>query len=54
MAQQAQAERKVQDANTLLKVTNLGIVFGGLHAVDQFNLTIQKGQLYGLIGPNGV
>ncbi|MGN1146828.1 MAG: ABC transporter ATP-binding protein [Lachnospiraceae bacterium] len=37
----------------LLEVQNLGISFGGLRAVDDFNLTIQKGQLYGLIGPNG-
>jgi branched-chain amino acid transport system ATP-binding protein len=37
----------------LLEVKNLGITFGGLHAVDDFNLTVEKGQLYGLIGPNG-
>ena len=37
----------------LLEVTNLGISFGGLGAVDNFNVTIEKGQLYGLIGPNG-
>ena len=37
----------------LLEVTNLGISFGGLRAVDEFNLTIEKGELYGLIGPNG-
>ena len=38
---------------TLLEVKNLGISFGGLRAVDQFNITIKKKQLYGLIGPNG-
>lgn len=37
----------------LLEVKNLGITFGGLHAVDNFNLTLKKGALYGLIGPNG-
>lgn len=37
----------------LLEVKNLGITFGGLHAVDNFNLTLEKGALYGLIGPNG-
>lgn len=37
----------------LLEVKNLSISFGGLRAVDDFNLTIEKGQLYGLIGPNG-
>lgn len=37
----------------MLEVTNLGISFGGLRAVNEFNMTIEKGQLYGLIGPNG-
>lgn len=37
----------------ILEVKNLGISFGGLRAVDDFNLTIEQGQLYGLIGPNG-
>ena len=40
-------------ADALLKVRNLGISFGGLRAVDNFNMTIEKGELYGLIGPNG-
>lgn len=37
----------------LLEVKNLGIQFGGLRAVDEFNLEIEKAALYGLIGPNG-
>lgn len=37
----------------LLEVKNLGIVFGGLHAVEDFNLSLEQGCLYGLIGPNG-
>lgn len=37
----------------LLEVKNLSISFGGLRAVDEFNVKIEKGQLYGLIGPNG-
>ena len=37
----------------LLEVKSLGISFGGLRAVDDFNLKIEKGQFYGLIGPNG-
>lgn len=37
----------------LLEVQNLTISFGGLRAVDDFNISIEKGQLYGLIGPNG-
>ena len=34
----------------MLEVKNLGISFGGLRAVDDFNLSIEQGQLYGLIG----
>ncbi len=37
----------------LLEVKDLGISFGGLRAVDNFNVSIKEGQLYGLIGPNG-
>jgi len=37
----------------LLEVKNLGISFGGLRAVDDFNISVEQGQLYGLIGPNG-
>ena len=35
----------------MLEVTNLSIQFGGLRAVDNFNLKIEKGELYGLIEP---
>ena len=38
---------------TMLKIQNLGISFGGLRAVDDFNMEVKKGCLYGLIGPNG-
>ncbi len=37
----------------LVEIRQLGISFGGLRAVDNFNLTLEDGQLYGLIGPNG-
>ena len=37
----------------LLKTEGLGIQFGGLKAVDEFNFEIDHGQLFGLIGPNG-
>ncbi len=39
--------------STMLEVKNLSISFGGLKAVEDFNVTIEKGELYGLIGPNG-
>ncbi|QDV31147.1 Lipopolysaccharide export system ATP-binding protein LptB [Planctopirus ephydatiae] len=38
---------------TLLEVKDLGISFGGLKAVQNFNLTLPSAGLYGLIGPNG-
>jgi len=38
---------------TVLKIENLGISFGGLKAVDSLNIEIKEGQLYGLVGPNG-
>ncbi len=37
----------------VLDINHLSISFGGLHAVDDFNVSIEKGCLYGLIGPNG-
>ncbi len=39
--------------STVLEVNNLTISFGGLRAVDDFNVKIKEGELYGLIGPNG-
>ena len=40
-------------AETILKMENLGISFGGLKAVQDVNIEIKKKQLYGLVGPNG-
>jgi len=37
----------------LLETRNLGITFGGLKAVGEFEITIEKNELVGLIGPNG-
>ena len=44
-----------QDAGKqpVLDVRNLGIDFGGLTAVDSFNITIGPTEISGLIGPNG-
>ncbi|MHB8926472.1 MAG: ABC transporter ATP-binding protein [Bacillota bacterium] len=38
---------------SVLEVRNLTKNFGGLHAVSDFNLTMEEGELVGLIGPNG-
>lgn len=40
-------------SETVLRVENLGITFGGLHAVEGLNLDVKKNQIYGLVGPNG-
>lgn len=40
-------------SDIVLETKNLGISFGGLHAVQNLNLQIRKRQLYGLVGPNG-
>ena len=37
----------------ILECSHLGIDFGGLRAVDDFNLTIGRTEIAGLIGPNG-
>ena len=38
---------------TILECRHLGIDFGGLRAVDDFNFTVGKTEIAGLIGPNG-
>ena len=46
-------QRREGTKMALLEVKNLGISFGGLRAVDAFDVAVEPGQLYGLIGPNG-
>jgi branched-chain amino acid transport system ATP-binding protein len=41
------------DKRPILETHHLGIDFGGLRAVDDFNLTIGRTEIAGLIGPNG-
>ena len=40
-------------SNPVLKADHLGISFGGLKAVEGFDLEIRENELVGLIGPNG-
>lgn len=41
------------DKSPVLECIDLGITFGGLKAVDNFNVTIGRTEITGLIGPNG-
>jgi branched-chain amino acid transport system ATP-binding protein len=41
------------DKTPILETHHLGIDFGGLRAVDEFNLVIGRTEIAGLIGPNG-
>ena len=43
------SEKKVP----ILEVIDLGIDFGGLTAVNDFNLNVYDEEIVGLIGPNG-
>ena len=45
-------ERDV-DKPPILECQHLGIDFGGLTAVNDFNLTVGRTEIAGLIGPNG-
>ena len=37
----------------LLETRGMSVTFGGLRAVNNVDLTVEKGKLVGLIGPNG-
>ena len=52
IAQKEAALSPLEDEE-ILKVENLCMYFGGLHAVDQLNFSVKNGEIYGLIGPNG-
>ena len=43
----------MSDKKLILKTEHLGITFGGLRAVSDFNIEVYEGELIGLIGPNG-
>ena len=45
-------ERDV-DKTPILECSHLGIDFGGLTAVNEFNITVGRTEIAGLIGPNG-
>jgi ABC-2 type transport system ATP-binding protein len=39
--------------DTVVETKALCKYFGPIHAVDKVNLTVQSGEIYGLLGPNG-
>jgi len=43
----------MSEKTPVLEVKDLGIDFGGLTAVNEFNLQVFNGEIVGLIGPNG-
>lgn len=43
----------MMENNPVLRAEHLGIVFGGLKAVSDFDISISENELVGLIGPNG-
>ena len=40
-------------SKNILEIKNLSIMFGGIVALDDVNMTTKKGTIHGLIGPNG-
>ena len=43
----------MSEAKTVLKASDISIVFGGLRAVSNFSCELKQNELVGLIGPNG-
>ncbi len=41
------------DQTTILEINDLSMVFGGLRAIDEVSLHINRGEIAALIGPNG-
>jgi branched-chain amino acid transport system ATP-binding protein len=39
--------------STILTIENVSKEFGGLLALDQVNLSVKEGEIFGIIGPNG-
>ena len=42
-----------ENAVPVLEMQNVEKHFGGVHAIDNFSVKIEHGQIHGLIGPNG-
>ena len=40
-------------SNKVLQINNLTKYYGNIPALENFSLTVNKGNVYGLLGPNG-
>jgi len=40
-------------SESVLKISNVNKTFGGLKALTDINLNIEKGKVHAIIGPNG-
>lgn len=49
----APADRPGLPEGVVLRVQDLCMYFGGVHAVDGLSFDVKKGEIFGLIGPNG-
>ena len=52
-ARTLRAQPKVPDRDCPLRVIKCTIQFGGLIAVNDLDMSVRQGEIYGLIGPNG-
>ncbi|MEM3122533.1 MAG: ABC transporter ATP-binding protein, partial [Nitrososphaerota archaeon] len=43
----------MSNANTILETRNVSLSFGGLKAVNDVSLQVERSKIFGLIGPNG-
>ena len=41
------------DENEAIRTEDLSRIFGTNAAIDRLNLTVEKGELFGLVGPDG-
>lgn len=53
MSSQALRNDETINNNSVLKIEDLSIAFGGLKAVDELSFDIKEKEIFGLIGPNG-
>jgi branched-chain amino acid transport system ATP-binding protein len=53
LARSARAEEVADESGHVLRAEQATIRFGGLVAVNQLDMSVRPGEIYGLIGPNG-